>query len=397
MSKILFIYPKLEPYKDYSYMPLSALAVCSKLLIEGHEVTIWDDRVDKVKEKSLGQLVNNADEIMISIFTGFQLSEAYTIMEIIKKCLPEKKIILGGPHATALAHQTLSNPLVDEVFVGNYEDGKEPLPFHLIDHTKYINPETERFIYVSSYGCIGRCTFCDTVHHRKLVFKPLEVVEKDINTLMDLYAYKECVFFDATLFTVPERALYIANLMKQHNLQWICDSRADEICKAYRHLKLDNIIIDSGLKQITIGLESGSPKVVENMQKGKTHLEDFKRCASILKDYPVKMVSGVVFGTPGETVNDLQLTIDYIKQIQEINPNFRISTTFFKPLPGTVMCVMAEQFGYKMPESLSKWAEQGEKSHYNYNEWEDVPWIYQIDNYRKLYETFKKENKELFV
>lgn len=415
--KTLLFYPKLEKTKPFHHIPITALAVAANLFPYRHDVTIWDDRVGGAKvvgssektkgsrkttraktlsgRKALDTLINKSDQIMISAFTGYQLSEAYRFAKSVKATYPDKKIIIGGPHATALPAQTLASPYIDEVFRGDIDSGRRPLPYWLINLKKYINPATKRFTYVSSYGCNGRCTFCTTKDRRLLRLMPLERVEKDINYLMKHYRYKEAVFFDATVFTKPERALFIAKLMEKHKLSWICDARADEVCRMPAEI-LERVI-SSGLSQITVGLESGSPRVLRTMLKGNGHLGYFMQAAENLKQFPVKMVSGVVFGTPGETVEDLQLTIDYIQQIREINPNFRISTTFYRPLPGTVMADMCKEYGYKEPRSLSGWAELGQGSHYNYNVWQDAPWIIESDKYRQVYDRFVAENSDLFI
>ncbi len=401
MKKILLIYPKLEPHKDWHYMPITALAVAAELLAQGNEVTIWDDRVESVTTGNLINLIDKSDEIMLSAFTGFQLAEAFSFAKVIKEVFDNKNIILGGPHATALPEQTLESPYIDEVIQGEIDTGKNPLPFWLINIKKYINPATDRFIYVSSYGCVGKCTFCATKNRRKLKFLPFERIEKDIDYLMSSYPFRECVFFDATIFTKSERVHHLSMIMRKYNLSWISDARADEIVRIYQS-PFDKIIFDdimnSGLTQLTIGLETGSKDIAKIMKKGKSHLEKYKQCAEIMARYPnVKMVSGVIFGCPGETIDNLMETIEYIKVIKAINPNFYISTTFFRPLPDTEMSDMCKDYGYVEPNSLEQWAKLGEQSHYNYNQWQDAPWIKNIDVYKEIYDEFVKDNKELFI
>lgn len=391
MSKILLFFPKLEDWKPYHYMPISALAVASTLVAQGHKVKIHDQRVDLTD--TLDTDIVNADEIMISMYTGFQLSNGYEFAKYVKEIYPGKRIVVGGPHATALPEQTLASPYVDEIFVGEMDTGEHPLPYHLIDVEKYINPATKRFIYVSSQGCPGVCTFCATKQKRPYKLLPMERVRTDIDNLMTRYSFKECVFFDATLFSMSLRVLCISELMKKHKLSWIADARAPEIAKEPNLA----VLMERGLKQITIGLESGSPRVVELMRKGKKHLEHFKQAAAKMAQFPIKMVSGIVFGCPGETVQDLQQTIDYVKRIKEINTNFYISTTFFRPLPGTVMTDIAKEYGYKEPESLEEWARLGEQSHYSYNEYREAPWIPEPEKHKAVYERFRSEHKDLFI
>lgn len=391
MKKILLIFPKLEESKSFHYMPYSALCVASYWINNGAEVRIHDERINPLE----WQDITWADEIMISAFTGYQITDAYRLIKHIKRLFPNKKITLGGPHATLLPEQCLQDKNIDDVSAGYAETGEYELPWNLVDIKKYVNPSTERFIYISSYSCPGTCTFCATKTRSKLIFIPLEKVERDIDNLMKLHKFREAVFFDATVLTKPERAFFIAKLMKKHNLQWICDSRADEICRTPKNM-LDEII-NSGLKQITIGLESGSQKVVDNMKKGKNHLENYKKCAEIMSNCNIKMCSGVIFGTPGESPEDIKQTIDYIKEIKKINPNFYISTTFFMPLPCTEMSDMAKSYGYKEPQTLQKWAENGANLHYHYNKYQSSMWIQEPEEYKRIYDEFVAGNSDLFI
>lgn len=395
MSNILLIFPKLESKKDFHYVPFSSLCVASKLLADGHGVKILDQRVENQFYMLLDDYLPEFDEVMISAFTGYQISESYKIAIFIKNTIPDMKITLGGPHATCLSQQCLNDPLIDAVWTGYAEKGEYPMPWHLIDIKKYINPKTERFIYISSYSCVGNCRFCQTNPRRELIFLPLEKVEQDINNLMLLYPFREAVFFDSTIFTNQQRALFLSRLMKKHNLKFICDSRADEICNTDKSV-LDEII-SNGLKQITIGLESGSPKVVRSMNKGKNHPERYIECAKIMSKYDVIMASGVIFGCPGEDVSDIKQTIDYIKKIKEINPNFRISTTFYMPLPATEMCKEAVKHGYVEPNSLKEYAKRGTDMHYQYNKYQSSLWIKNPEEYHKIYENFVQENTDLFI
>lgn len=392
---ILLFFPKLCESKDYHYMPITALAVASELLAQGHRVEIWDDRVDDINIRSLGALISHCDQVMVSCFTGYQLSQAYRFIKETKEKFPDKKIVVGGPHATALPEQTLASPYVDEVFCGDIDTGKHPLPYHLIYLDKYVNPATERFIQITQYGCPGICSFCSTKKKRPLKLIPMERVKTDIDYLMKRHSFRECVFFDSTLFMIPDRVRQISEIMRQYQLRWICDARAPEIANADESF-LESCV-NSGLTQITVGLESGSPGIIRLMHKGSTHLEYYRQAAEKLARLPVKLVSGVIFGTPGETVLDLQLTIDYIQRIRGINPNFHISTTFFRPLPGTAMTDLAMEYGYKEPQSLSEWAELGMRSHYSYNEYREACWIPEPDRHRAVYEKFRTQNKDLFV
>lgn len=170
MSKIILFYPKLEESKEWHYMPISLLAGATTL--QGHDLVLIDSRVEPDWQNKLNCELSNADEIRMSVFTGYQLSMAYDVSKQIKTSYPLIKIIWAGPHTTALASQTLLSPYIDDVICGDTDDGMCDLPYYLIDVNKYINPDTKRFIYISSYSCVGNCTFCQTKPRRKLLFLP---------------------------------------------------------------------------------------------------------------------------------------------------------------------------------------------------------------------------------
>ena len=107
MNKIIMFYPKLEQEKNFHYFPISLLAVASKLLAEGHEVKIFDERIDP--QSSINDLIEWADEIMVSAFTGYQISSAYNFIKYAKALLPDKKITVGGPHVSCRPEQTLAS------------------------------------------------------------------------------------------------------------------------------------------------------------------------------------------------------------------------------------------------------------------------------------------------
>lgn len=401
MRKIVLIYPKLEPQKDFHYMPYSALAVASKMLADGDNVVIVDDRIEHdinskiVYELSDDSLDENTDEIIccFSVYTGYAVTRAYELSEFIRELFPDILIAWGGPHVDALKDICLKSDLIDRIHLGYAEQGQYPMPWHLVDLKKYINPETERFIYISSYSCPGICTFCSTKNKRIWCELPLVKVEDDIDRLMQKHTYKECVFFDATVFSNKERVLKLSEIMQKHNLKWVADARAIEIINLPDLFK----IVNSGLRQLTIGLESGSDKIVQQMRKGKNHLQIFEQCTKILSEYDIIMASGVIFGCPGETPEDLKETIKYIKKIRSINPNFRLSTTFFMPLPDTIMADEAKKYGYVEPSTLEEWAEYGEQNHFKYNQYQNNKWIIDYIEYKKLYDEFILENKDILV
>lgn len=135
------------------------------------------------------------------------------------------------------------------------------------------------------------------------------------------------------------------------------------------------------------------------MRKGKDYLEKYKECLRRLYKISIPVTSGLIFGTPGETVKDLENTIEFLREVRKIHPHLTLSATFFRPLPGTELYLSLKTDGFKFPESLEGWANYSTFSHYKYNEWMDIPWLNKKGktDYKKLYEIFMDENKDILV
>ena len=438
MKKVVLFHPKLEPHKNHHYFPLSLLSVVAPLVESKIPCKIIDERVNPDYERDLTNEMTDALCFCVTALTGYQVFRALDVAKKIRKKFPNIPIIWGGQHITNLPKQSLKSEFVDIGVIGYGEnifkelikrlasgrkiddlsgiafkntngevrvnspqrfktDALPPLPYWLLEMEKYVNPAKRRFLYLSSYGCPGICTFCATENQKRWFPLPLSRLKKDIGYLFDHHSFKEIVFFDATVFTLPERLLEIAEFIRPYNIRFIVDGRASDT-----HRLSEGFIrklAEVGLQQVTIGLETGSQKVVDIMKKGRGHLKNYETIARMLSGFDILLCSGLVFGIPGEDVSDLKKTIAFIKKIKKINRNFRISSTFFRPLPGTELYYGLEEKGYSFPKSLEKWAEEGESTHYQYNQWMDIPWMDEKNKkeYRKIYTEFVEEEKSILT
>jgi anaerobic magnesium-protoporphyrin IX monomethyl ester cyclase len=116
--------------------------------------------------------------------------------------------------------------------------------------------------------------------------------------------------------------------LKSNNLSisYKIQSRADLL------LQEDNIdaLVNSGLKEVWIGAESGSQKILDAMDKGTT-LQQIEDSTTLLQAKGVLVAFFIQYGYLGETKEEVHQTIEMIKRI---NPdNIGISVSY--PLPGT--------------------------------------------------------------
>ena len=446
-KKVLLIFPILEKDKDYHYIPYSSLSLAAPLEHFGLEYDIFDERVDAPAK--LYDLLEKTKVAGITMFTGYQTHSGYELLKKIKSFNPKIITVAGGPHVSAAPISTIKDQNVDYVIVGNAEksfylfirdlielsflknskaipglyvekDGRIeknqpdkcldpsfwfPLPFHKIEMTKYINPEAERGIYITQYGCPGLCTFCSTPDTRRLSQKPVSIIKEDLENQLNIYPLKDIWFADATVFYDKQRAhqlfIMISELFEQfEQLSWNADARALEIIR----WDIDELKaltkIGHNLDGLVVGLEWGSVFITEKvMRKGKNHLERFATAVKKCHEVGINVTSGLIFGIPGDTADGVYETIRYIERIRKISPNFILSSTFFRPLPKTELFIDLEKERFVQNQSLYEWAQLGANSHYTYNQWMDIPWFEQVETekYMKAYQAFIDAHGDILI
>jgi len=83
---------------------------------------------------------------------------------------------------------------------------------------------------------------------------------------------------------------------------------------------------------VVIGAQSGSPRMLQLIHRGHT-IEDVYRAAEVIVASGLKCIVDFIFGLPGETPEDRELTLAAIRRLTEMGAT--INSHFFIPLPGT--------------------------------------------------------------
>jgi anaerobic magnesium-protoporphyrin IX monomethyl ester cyclase len=299
---------------------------------------------------------------------------AVNTARMVKEELPDAMVVFGGSHVTALPEESAKLAYVDAVIIGEGEitlyeiaqgmefskidgicykkDGKtvrtkqrelipdiNVLPFPMLEDL--IFEKSKKFSFnelESSRGCPYSCIFCasETVWHRRLRLRTPENICKEIQFRRKRYGTNEINFWDEAFTLQKERAIEICKFLKKMNIDWSCQTRADHVTP-----ELLKIMADSGCKNIGIGIESGSQRILD-IAKKNLKIEDIKRAAKMIKASGIEFVTFFIFGLPGETEESIEETF---KLIDEIEPDI-IVANIATPLPGTEFFDMAMAGGW---------------------------------------------------
>ena len=239
---------------------------------------------------------------------------------------------------------------------------------------------------LSSRGCPYNCNFCGKVIQVGRL-RAVDDIIAEIKVLKDNYKLDGIHFIDELFAINKKRAIELSNALKPLGLIWDCQARANTV--DYETLK---VMKDSGCVAIGFGIESGSPKILENMNKKITvrQIEEVMK-AAIKVDLPVKVQ--LIFGYPGEDCETLEETVNLFKRIG--HPGRAMSAII--PLPGTKLYKDAKKNGMIGDEEafLDTITEGFDKNTaiVNFTEFD----FKDLDNLRRKYEEMMKDNFIFFT
>lgn len=385
--KVLLVYPRVgaDARKVSLHPPLSLLYLAAAL--PDYDVTLYDERTEAPER--LDELLDQ-DPLCVgfSIFTGPQIRFALNLAQQVKdRGMPT---VFGGIHPTILPEQTQQDPRVDYVVVGDGEfafrvllealerdkpidpivtgedlgtpdlDELPPLPYERLDVEAYVHTaalEGRSLPFLFSRGCPYECTFCcnPAISKGRWRTMSVDVAMRHIDALLDAYRLDGIFFQDENLLVNPKVLNDMAGRINGR-FDWAAQVRADAL------LKYDLGFLDEmGARRFGIGLESGSPKILEQIKKRET-VDDFLEANRRLARTDIRAWYNYITGFPDETLDDVRATIDLSLRILDDNPRADNNTFYLlTPYPGTEI---GETLKDEMPDRLEGWSEF---SRHNYN------------------------------
>ncbi|MDO9464796.1 MAG: radical SAM protein [bacterium] len=203
-------------------------------------------------------------------------------------------------------------------------------------------------LLLTTRGCPFSCSYCgcNLIFGKKLRFKSLENIEREIKYLRDNYDIEGIWIVDDT-FTIKENhAISVSKILKRHDIIWGCQSRVDTINE-----KLMKIMKESGCVQIDFGVESGSQRILNDIIGKGTNVEQIIHAFNLAKKYKIRTLANFMIGLPTETYSDLKETEKIAALIDADIYLFAIAT----PLPGTRLYNMINEKISPYEYSLLNW------------------------------------------
>ncbi len=326
----------------------------------------------RTESAELERKLQECDIKCIAITTTFYSSDLpiVQIIKFIKKYNKNAKIIIGGPFIFGTVETVERKRLLDifkswSIDFAIYSNEGEnalfeiidavvnDLPYERINNIFYWDGENFQFTEVvtednsldentvdwtlfedslkqsyhlnirTSKSCPFSCSFCRFPYFAgEYRMASLESVEKELNSIQRVGKVSRINFTDDTFNVPPKRFKDMLRMMikNKYDFKWYSFFRCQ-----YADRETVELMKESGCQGVFLGIESGSQKVLDNMNK-KVKVEDYYNGLALLNEYDIMSVASFIIGYPGETVDTFHETIEFIEKSK---PTFYRGSTWF--------------------------------------------------------------------
>ncbi len=300
---------------------------------------------------------------------------AVKVNKMARELFPGIPIVWGGPHPTVQTREILTDePEVDFIVMGEGEvtmaevcsklragetdfNDVDGIAHRAADGIRinkpraYIEdldqlpwPDKSASLYMDAYfrdpdraqlgnvfgsrGCPFKCAYCSshTIWTRKVRYRSPENVVAEMESLHRDFGVQRFSFLDDTFTMNRKWASSICDGIRTSEIKarWGCYTRLDVLTE-----QLLTTMQSAGLAEVDVGIETGSQRVADFLQKD-IKLDRVRDMAAVLNRRRVNWNAFIMMGLPDETLEDIQATVDFIHDVKPI----RCILSVFTPYPG---------------------------------------------------------------
>ena len=361
------------PLSENPSPPLGLAYLAAALEKAGVEVAILDFVVfPYIEAEFRSKLAQFKPDIVAATAVTMTVDRAIGIIRDARRWHPGCLTVMGGPHVTFCAEDTLSaHPELDIVVLGEGEDtlveiaaeagrgrnwrqipglvfreadtlvstGKRPGPIdvntleaparHLLALGRYralgmpISMTTSRGCPHACIFCVGRKMVGAKVRYRD----PVKVVD-EMETLAG-YGFCQINVADDLFTADPGHCLAVCDeiLRRDLKVKWTSFARVDTVTReVLQRMK------DAGCQAVSFGIESGNAEILKTIRKGIT-LNQVIEAVTLCNQVGLLPHGSFILGLPGETGETLKETLAFGEELKKLGVSYGFH--LLAPFPGT--------------------------------------------------------------
>ncbi len=364
----------LDP--DFHQTPYGLFTLGANAVRAGHSVKVLNLSAYPWTEVERVVSSLEADVVGLSCWTANRRGVGF-VAELVKQKHAGTTVVVGGPHATPLAKEMLAHhPSIDAVVAGEGElsfaelmsrvgsgtplrgtagcwtrgdSGPEegPAQRNIDDLDALACPHAlyGTHIVMTSRGCPWQCTFCgaETSWGRGFRAHSESYVLDALESALARLPVRMLQIKDDTFTTNKKRVIKLCQGMRERKLRflWSCDTRVDVLNESLlKEMRL------AGCERLSLGVESGSQRILDAIQK-KITVQEIVDATRMAKKFGIKVRFYMMLGNRGETRESFRETLDFLEQAKPHSYIFSCLSIY----PGTTDFVDAEAAGTVTRES----------------------------------------------
>jgi radical SAM superfamily enzyme YgiQ (UPF0313 family) len=379
--RVLLINP-YYPISETPSPPLGLAFLAGALEAARIQVKILDFVVYPYTQTYLSQVLSDFDPHLVgATAVSMNFNHAARVLQDVKSLAPNVITVMGGPHVSFCAQDTLATcPQIDVIVLGEGEDTIVALAQSCQDRQAWGQikglsfrnqgsfittlprepianidavPEPARHLIplgryralglpismTTSRGCPFKCIFCVG---RKMVGG--KVRYRNPSKVVDELAYLQSLDFHQIniaddLFTASKKhclAVCDEIIRRQLDVHWTSFARVDTVSKTVLER-----MQQAGCTAVSFGVESGSPEILKRIKKGIT-LDQVLNAVKLCNQVGITPQASFILGLPGENEQTLQDTITFTKQLKSMGVLHGYH--LLAPFPGTEVRENLHQF-----------------------------------------------------
>ena len=380
--RVLLINP-FYPISETPSPPLGLACLASALTAAGVEVKILDLVVFPYGQSMLQTLLEDFKPQVVGITAvTMTFDNAIGVLEDIKHMDPNILTVMGGPHVSFCARDTLQAfPQLDVIVLGEgegtivelilsyendrawagidgiaYRNGTEICltakrdPIEKLDELPFPD---RRLLPLGRYralgmpislttsrGCPYKCIFCVG---RKMVggrirYRSADNIVDELEYLSTLNFHQINIADD--LFTANKNhcnAVCDEIINRGLQLRWTSFARVDTVSEAVlKKMKA------AGCRAVSFGIESANPQILKTIRKGIT-LQQVEDAVHMCKKAEITPFASFILGLPGETPQTVKETIEFANRLKKLGLSYGFH--LLAPFPGTEVRESSERYG----------------------------------------------------
>ena len=341
------------------------------------EVFLREYTINQPKDEILKDIYGSGADVVCFSCYIWNISFVRELIRDLAKILPETAFWAGGPEVSYDAEKILTEmPEVTGVLVGEgektfhdlleyyidgkgslgeirgiaYRDGEEirhngwrelmnlsEIPF-VYQHLEEF--ENRIIYYESSRGCPFSCSYCLSSIDKKLRFRDLELVKKELQFFLD-HKVPQVKFVDRTFNCKHEHAMAIWKYILEHD-NGVTNFHFEVSADLLRDEEMDLMAkMRPGLIQLEIGVQSTNQETIRAIHR-HMDLDKLERCVDRVHSFRnIHQHLDLIAGLPYEDYDTFHRSFNDVYQMK---PD-QLQLGFLKVLKGSLMKEEAEKYG----------------------------------------------------